>query len=312
MPDHTNRTESTGHTHILLATLGGQPQVVTFTLDLLLKDFPISDVIVVHPATSQPRLQHSLECLSKEFVGNYYKAANRVIHFHSHTLQLDGKPIDDIVDDPHADGTLNTIHQLIHDLKRQGHHIHLSVTGGRRLMSLLAISVAALNFDRHDHIWHIYTPQRIQEQARDGHLMHVPDNSGVKLITGPFISLGAYIYNQPQSFQQAQAGYNSQMDAQERARCESVIKQLTPRAYETLRAFARGLSQQEVAKELGISTKTVDAYKTRLLDLCREAWTIEPGTRIGYHFLYKTFAPHIDSIEYTSTAVQETSEKTLR
>ena len=57
------------HTHILLATLGGQPQVVTFTLDLLLRDgFPISEVFVIHPKASDPRLQHSLACLRAQFI----------------------------------------------------------------------------------------------------------------------------------------------------------------------------------------------------------------------------------------------------
>ncbi len=179
-------------------------------------------------------------------------------------------------------------------------------------MSLLAISVAALNFDRHDHIWHIYTPDSIQEQAREGRLMHMPTAAGIQLIESPFIALGAYIYNPSQTFQQAQSEQLTQMEAQERARCESVIKQLTHREYETLQSFAHGRNQQEVAKELGISTKTVDTYKTKLLDLCREAWAIEPGARIGYHFLYKTFAPHIDSIQYISTTPQKASEKSLR
>ena len=54
--------------HTLLATLGGQPQVVTFTLDLLLqRGFPISEVIVIHPQAAHPRLQHSLDRLNAEF-----------------------------------------------------------------------------------------------------------------------------------------------------------------------------------------------------------------------------------------------------
>ena len=290
------------HMHILLATLGGQPQVVTFTLDLLLNaDFPISEVIVIHPKASQPRLQRSLECLSAEFAGDYYKAADRVIHFRSHVLQLDGAPINDITDDSHADGTLDTIHQLIGDLKRQGHRIHLSVTGGRRLMSLLAIPVASFNFDRHDHIWHIYTPDHIVEQVRDGKRMHVPLDAGVRLIKGQFISLGAYVYDPSQPFRTAQARQLTQMDAQEHARCTSVTERLTDRELDVLRAFAKGLTQQEVVKELGITTKTVDRHKTKLLDICREVWAIDPNTRIGYHFLYKTFAPFFDSTEYTPT-----------
>ncbi len=72
MPDHPDHTDQADDRHILLATLGGQPQVVTFTLDLLLeKGFPISDVMVIYPQPSQPRLQHSLTCLTREFVGPY-------------------------------------------------------------------------------------------------------------------------------------------------------------------------------------------------------------------------------------------------
>jgi hypothetical protein len=48
-----------GRKHTLVATLGGQPQIVTFTLDLLLRrGIPIYEVIVVHPASS-PHLQQS-------------------------------------------------------------------------------------------------------------------------------------------------------------------------------------------------------------------------------------------------------------
>ncbi|GHO88889.1 CRISPR-associated ring nuclease [Dictyobacter formicarum] len=162
------------HPHVLLATLGGQPQVVTFTLDLLLKEFPISTVMVLHPSTTTEKLQRSYNQLQAEFTGDHYSAAGRTIHFRPQVLSMDGEAIEDIVDDLHADATLETIHQVITDLKRQGYHIHLSVTGGRRLMALLAISVAALNFDRHDHIWHIYTPEETVAQAKNGALMHVP------------------------------------------------------------------------------------------------------------------------------------------
>ena len=122
--------------HTLLATLGGQPQVVTFTLDLLLqRGFPITEVVLVHPEASHPRLQHSLHCLNAEFVGDRYQVNGRTIHLRSQVLRLDEEPLDDIVDEVSADGALNTIHKLIRSLKRQRRCIHLSITGGRRLMS---------------------------------------------------------------------------------------------------------------------------------------------------------------------------------
>lgn len=286
------------HTHTLLATLGGQPQVVTFTLDLLLKDgFPITEVIVIHPQASHARLQHSFERLSAEFVGDYYKAAQRTIHFHSHLLRFEGYPIEDIVDDLHADGTLDTIHNLICDLKRQGRRIHLSVSGGRRLMALLAISVASLNFDRHDHIWHIYTPEAVKEQAQDGTIMHVPAEAGVRLIKGQFLSLGAYIYNPSQSFRTAQAEQRSQMEAQERALCARVVREASPSQLKVLHAFSEGLRPQQVATQLGIELVTVHSHKTVLLRLCRNAWNIEGKEYLDYHFLHTKFASYFDSDE---------------
>jgi hypothetical protein len=57
----------------LLATLGGQPQVVTFALDLLLaRGIPIRDVLVVHLADPSPRLRRARERLAAEFVGDRY------------------------------------------------------------------------------------------------------------------------------------------------------------------------------------------------------------------------------------------------
>ena len=170
------------YTHTLLATLGGQPQVVTFTLDLLLKRFPIGEVIVIHPHAAQEHLQRSLACLNAEFVGDYYHFASRTIHLRSHALQLNDALLDDITDDISANGALDTIHGLIRDLKRQPRCIHLSVTGGRRLMALTAISAAQLNFKHNiDHIWHIYTPEEVKQRARDGKVMHSSPQDHVNL-----------------------------------------------------------------------------------------------------------------------------------
>ncbi len=74
--------ESKGYKHTLVATLGGQPQIVTFTLDLLLKrGIPIYEVIVVHPAAS-PYIQQSLERLNAEFVGDRYIFEGRSLTIH--------------------------------------------------------------------------------------------------------------------------------------------------------------------------------------------------------------------------------------
>jgi CRISPR-associated protein Csx14 len=279
------------HPHVLVATLGGQPQVVTFTLDLLLQNgFPISDVFVLHPrASSQQRLQKALGCLQAEFPGDYYRAARRIIHFHSCVLALDNMPIDDICDDSHADGTLDTIHQLIGDLKRRGYRIHLSVSGGRRLIALLAISVASFNFDRYDHIWHIYTPDALKPQVSDGAMMHVPPDAGIRLIQAPFVALGAHVYPLEQPFRRTQEEQHLRAEAEERARCEQVVHAATPAQLKVLQAFARGLRPQQVAGELCITLVTVNTHKTALLSHCRNAWAIPLQEHLDYHFLQAKF-----------------------
>jgi CRISPR-associated protein Csx14 len=282
--------------HTLVATLGGQPQVVTFTLDLLLRrGFPISEVIVIHPEATHPRLQHSLDCLNSEFVGDQYHIDGQTIscHFRPYVLCHDDEPLADIVNDESASGTLDTMHQFISELKRQRRHIHLSVTGGRRLMSLLAISVAFLNFDHQDHIWHIHSPEAIKAQSHEGALMHTHVKDAVHLIEGPFVPWGAYFPNLTQVFDTAQAVRHSQttqMQAQERARCAQVAQQASGRQLEVLRAFASGLSPQEAANHLCLSIKTVDTHKTVLLSLCRNAWNKGPDEPLDYRFLQKAFA----------------------
>jgi CRISPR-associated protein Csx14 len=301
--DGSKETLMPEYKNTMLATLGGQPQIVTFTLDLLLqRGIYIEEVIVIHPQASQPRLQHSLACLNAEFTGDRYRLDGRTVHFRTHVLRNDEQPLDDIIDDISANGALNTIHSLIRDLKQQHRRIHLSVTGGRRLMSLLAVSAALLNFDHFDRIWHIYTPEAIRQLANEGTLMHMPSDAGIQLIEGPFAFLGPYFPNLPQ-YPNADARtvirtQIAQVDAQERAHCDQVAKHkdTTPRELQTLRAFARGLTPQQVANELGVTPKTIDTYKTRLLDRCRDAWP-EEEQQLNYHFLFKKFASYFNDID---------------
>src|SRR6267378_3977693 len=100
-----------GYKHTLVATLGGQPQIVTFTLDLLLKrGIPIHEVIVVHPAAS-PHIQQSLARLNAEFAEDRYtfEERNLTIHFRQQVLRHYDSVIDDIVNETTASGALDTI-----------------------------------------------------------------------------------------------------------------------------------------------------------------------------------------------------------
>ncbi len=291
------------YTHTLVATLGGQPQVITFTLDLLLRrEFPISEVIVIHPEASQPHLRHSVACLNAEFVSDCYQANGRTIHFRSHILRLDDTLLDDIIDDISANGALDTIHQLIRDLKQQPRCIHLSVTGGRRLMALTAITTAQLNFKHNvDHIWHIYTPEEVKQRVKDGKCMHAAPEDRINLIEMPFVPWRTYFSNMPQQADASmKATLHSQvaeMDALEHKRCKKVEQAITKAQLKVLRAFAKGKKPQEVANALYIAPSTVSTHTSKIFEACRAAWEMPTDYPLNYYFLRDKFEKYFANDE---------------
>ena len=181
----------------LLATIGGKPQVVTFTLDLLLqRHIPITEVHVVHPATTDnPRQERSIQLLKNEFRGNRY-SNGQTIHFYNHVLQHDGLPLQEITDEESADAVLNTMHHLILDLKERHCIVHFSISGGRRLMPLLSLSAAILSFEHEDRMWHIYTPPSVIARAQEGALLHATPEDDIRLIPVPLARLSAEVRSQ--------------------------------------------------------------------------------------------------------------------
>lgn len=286
----------------LLATLGGQPQVVTFTLDLLLqRNIPIHEVIVVHPA-SYPRLHQSINRLNAEFLSDRYRCDGRTIHFRSHILRNYEVPIDDIIDDPTAGGTLNTMDELIRSLKQQQHTIHFSITGGRRLMSFLSFSAALLNFTPTDHLWHLYTPEPVQQRAKDGTIMHVSPEDGVRLIEIPFARLTQPILGRifsaapPDASTQIRT-QNVAQNSEQRQRCAEVWEQATPAQRKVLRLLAQGHHPQQVANQLVITLATVNSHIIKLLALSRNVWDVNENHRFDYRSLQMYFADYFSNDE---------------
>lgn len=279
--------------HTLIASLGGQPQIVTLTLDLLLRQFfPISEVVVLHPAPAHERQQDALRRLRAEFTQHRYACDGRTFecHLQLEALSHDGEALPDITDTRGAHAARDAIHRLLRRYKQREHHLHLSASGGRRVLSLMALSAAQLHFDSFDHIWHIYTPPEVLARVKDGALMHVPPEAGVRLIEVPFVPWGAFFSPFSQNAESAQATQRVQtkmLDAQEQARCREVVQQATRAQLSVLRHVSEGRAPQEIAALMGISPETVYSHTKVLLHLARNAWCV-PG-KIGYRFLFHKF-----------------------
>lgn len=281
----------------LIATLGGQPQVVTFTLDALLaRGIPITQLVLIHFASNDPRLQRAIQKVVDEFDGHRYK---------NQPMQLTRVPVDaqagslgDIRDEADAHAAWEAINQLIINLKEAHHTLHVCITGGRRMLCLMTMSVAMLHFGHQDALWHMYTPDEWIERSREGARMHLPlgEDTGFRLIQVPMMPWGSYFPVLRQLTRPVTGEHDPMatprrvLDYGEEARRKAVWQKLTRRQREVLQAFAEGLGPQEVAERLFVSVKTVDSHKTIILAECRNAWSLPEESWLDYRFLVDKFS----------------------
>ena len=286
----------------LVALLGGQPQVVTFLLDLLLaRGEKITRVVVLYLA-SNLRYQDAFRKLAGEFVGDRY--GGRECHLRGAALRGHAGELDDIRDNHDLEFARQEIQRLLADLKAQGHTLHLGLSGGRRAMGFLLLSAATQYLTPFDSIWHIYTPSELAEQARDGALMHAPTDrpeQQVQLIQVPFVPWMSYFPGlEPllkQSAQQVGENRRFWLDHTERARCAQVWDALSRRQRDVLAAFAAGQSRQEVATALSIALSTVDTHREAIVQECSKAWSLEEEVRFDAFFFRERFGPFLEGLK---------------
>ena len=278
----------------LVATIGGQPQVVTFALDeLLSRGVEITQLLLIHFASESPRLQQAIQKVVAEIEGPRY--ADRSLRLTLFPVATDAGSLPDIRDETDAHLAWEAINQLIIDLKEARHTLHVCISGGRRILGLMTISVAMLHFGHQDVLWHMYTPDEWLPHCRGGAVMHLPPQSGFKLIQVPMMPWGSYfpalrqltrpVLNEPDVL----AVPRRVLDYAEEARKTAVMERLTERQREVLQVFAQGLNPQQVADRLFITVKTVDSHKTVILAECRNAWNLPEDTWLDYRFLAEKF-----------------------
>ena len=277
---------------ILIATLGGQPQIVTFALDALLaQGEPITQLYLLHLTPTSVRWQQSLHKVLAEFNQHHYHGHPCTVH--RFPILAGPTPLPEIRNEREAEIAGQAIRSLLAGLKVEGHKLHLCVAGGRRMLALLVTSAAMLLCDHQDRLWHMYTPEATQARAKEGALMHAQPTDGVQLIPAPLVPWGAYFPAlRALALPPAQAVDQQihALSASNELQCRQVYDRLTERQRDLLRAFARGGAPQDVAEALHLSLSTVNSHKTAILAECRIAWELAEDARLDYRFLREHFA----------------------
>lgn len=281
---------------VMMATLGGQPQLITFALDALLaRGETIREVIVLYLSAEGSRVNRALARLSVEFVNDYYAHANRPCRLRPLPIRDGPERLPDIRTDADAGAAWEMLRDLILTLKGERYHLHICVSGGRRMMGLLLTSLALLHFTPRDKLWHVYSPDHIQTQADEGLMMHARPHDGVQLVQVPLAPLGTQfpiLRELTQPLPQTSRQLLGWLNEKHRQNCRQVVDSLTQRELETLKLFATGLSPQEVADRMVISLNTVNTYRKKIFELCRNTWPERQSLR--YHHLRELFGPYFE------------------
>lgn len=282
----------------LIASLGGQPQIVTFSLDLLLaRGERIEQVVIVYLA-GEPRYAAAFRILAGEFAGDRY--AGRPCHLRGLPVRAGGDLLAEARTPQAVEAVRTTFFGLLAELKAQNQRIHLSLSGGRRIMALTGLAAAMQYLTPADRIWHLYTSPELTQVALGGAILHAPTPGETALIDVPFVPWAAYfpglrplLDRSPGDLQRLAGGWLSDAD---RERCAQVWAGLTARQKEALRALAQGDSREQAALRLGVKLSTLDSHRKVILRRCQEAWA-EPGLRVDAQFLRQRFAPFLAGLE---------------
>jgi len=279
---------------VFIATLGGQPQVVTLALDrLLARGEPIDEAIVVHLSLADPRYRQALRCVADAFADEHY--AGRHIRYRPLAVRAGALDVEDLRGERAVGSALDAFQVLIRQLKEADAQIHLCVSGGRRLLGMLALSAAMLYFDRSDTVWHLSSSDEVRRHTIEGAVMHLPPEADTQLVRVPVEPWGHLfpLLRGPKEtgFVATVAQRRRERDAHDQVRCTQVLSRLTERQREVLSALVEGLTIQEIGERLCIVLSTVHAHKKHIFEECAIAWALPPEARADARWLRETFAP---------------------
>ena len=196
-------------------------------------------------------------------------------------MRRNGQPVQVIENDEDTDEVLRCLRNLVVNLKREGYHIHWVLSGGDRMVALLAASLAMVQFDRSDHLWDIYASLSPEEEPTRG-------ETHMSLIEIPLLGLGKLMNVSSASL--ARDAEREKLHNENDVRCMHVYQHCTPRQKQVLEAFARGATPAQVASQLSIGVYAVISHEQAVFALCRQAWNISKEKTMSYSFLRLKFA----------------------
>ena len=255
-----NRPKGTPPLSTLIATLGTEPQVVTATLDLLLRqNEAICSVQVVHTvAPTNAAIQHAVQVLQEVAAQTHYGS----IPFTFHPIAAaNGQPFDDVESEAASRAAFSLLFHLVRQAKLNQERVHLCIAGGRKVTSIFGMAVAQLLFEENDCLWHLYssgdflTSKRLHPQPGDAvHLLRIP--VALWSSVSPVLLDLAQIEDPFEAYERQRA---SKLRQEYQRAKEFLERKLTPNERQAVALLVREMSSdEEIAQRLTKSRRTVE------------------------------------------------------
>jgi len=283
---------------VLMATLGEQPQVVTLTLDLLAAQrVTFDELVLFHTEPHYPALQRALQRLETELAQwpAYRELTVRRVLFRDEA----GRPLTDVRTDAEARQVYRILFREVLEAKRRRRTVHLSISGGRKVMAAYGTAVAQLLCEADDRVWHLISEGDLLASGR----MHPEPGDRVHLVPVPFVRWSAL---PPAATRLAVTGdpfeamrlHEAWLDEESRRqRAWFLLHELTPAERTLLVTLARtGAPNSELARMLGRSPKTVANQLATVADKYRAFAGLADEVPLSRAELVAHFAPVLDRI----------------
>lgn len=285
----------------LVATIGVEPQVVTLTLDALREQgFPIVCVCVLHPNERNPSIANAIQRLRKE--QNFYRNLGANLRWLFIPIREGDHYPEDFATERDVALLLRVIYKTVKDLKRRGYRIHLSIAGGRKVMTAMGMVVAQLLLDEHDHVWHLLSEGPLLQSKT----MHAQRSDKVALVPVPVLrwSLLPSTVQDILLWDDPYRAIERQRQLQQHQRWQllnSFWQKLTPAEREVVRALVQHGGKAEVlAKRLNRSPKTVRNHLQSVYEKYRDHFDLPADTKVR-ELLIADLAPVLTSLDESGT-----------
>jgi len=263
----------------LIATLGTKPQVVTTSLDQLTAAGHRPQAVTVLHIAGDPAVLAALEVLSREFA-SYPPYRDLPVTF----APVGGpwSPVAEAAALADAESAFRTVYQVILAAKRDGHEIHLSVMGGRKILAVYAMAAAQLLFDDADLLWYVLAGGAFLAEGR----LHPRPTDDVQLVSipvmrwshiAPVLTDLSLVDDPLQAVERQRALRRRQALQFIGAFVETALTAGERRVVAVL--VQHGLSDQEIGARLSLSPRTVERHLGEAYAKAAVHWGLPSVTR---------------------------------